>query len=167
MASTQLSADLQTRVLALAYCYSAYCDLSDYHLQNIRHTDSSWMSMRRRVCEAGLVIRKAIDMTLSGPLCFILSLSAARLIHLQLSRLVEQVKGNVVLRRGLNPQSSPSGCGGSDRWARVTCPGVFVSSCCFCESLPRPLATRLQLLHPAPAPRCCQMRAGHLCLWCH
>lgn len=166
--STQLSADLQTRVLALAYCYAAYWELSDYHLQNISthtHTRNSWMSMRRRVCEAGLVIRKAINMTLSGPLCFVLSLSAARLIHLQLSGLVEQVKGNVVLRRGLNPQSSPSGCGGSDRWSRVTRPGVFVSFCCFCERLPRPLA--VQLLHPAQAPRCCQMRAGHLCLWCH
>lgn len=55
---------------------------------------------------AGMVIRKKINMRTqwtSVSLCFILSVSAARLIHLQLSRLVEQVRGNVVLRRGLNP----------------------------------------------------------------
>lgn len=74
-------------------------------------------------CAAGMVIRKEIDMRTQWTaisLGFILSVSAARLIHLQLSRLVEQVSGSVVRRRGHNPQSGPAGCGGSDRWSRVT-----------------------------------------------
>lgn len=127
-------------------------------------------------CVAGMVIRKGINMHTqwtSVSLGFILSVSAARLIHLQLSRLVEQVRGNVVLRRGLNPQRGPAGCRGSDRWSRVTCPGVSVSLL-LCKRV-RVLSSGKQVDAPAPLlhsiqlrpPRCCQLRAGHLCLQCH
>lgn len=94
------------------------------------------MDVYKDECVAGMVTRKAINMHTQWTsvfLCFILSVSAAQLIHLQLSRLVEQVRGNVVLRRSLNPQSSSAGCAGSDQWSRVTRPGVSVSFalCCF------------------------------------
>lgn len=80
----------------------------------------------RDECVAGMVIRKEINMRTrwtSVSLCLFPSVSAAQLIHLQLSRLVKQVRGNAFL----NPQSGPAGCGGSDRWSRVTRPGVSVS----------------------------------------
>lgn len=128
------------------------------------------MSIRRRVWQVRSLKRGSIC-TLSRPLslCLILSVSAARLIHLQLSRLVEQVRGNVVPCPSLNPLSGPADCGGSDRWCRVTwvsrCLSLFERSLC-------PLANKLMLrlgalLHPDQTPRGCQLRSGHLCLQCH
>lgn len=105
------------------------------HTRTQQHTLSVDGCLLGDECVAGMVIRKKINMRTQWPsvsLCLVLSVSAARLIHLQLSRLVEQVRGNVVLRRGLNPQSRPAG---SDRWSRVTRPGVSVSFCCFVRSL--------------------------------
>lgn len=75
------------------------------------HMHTEWIScLLGDKCVAGMVIRKKINthtQWTSVSLCLILSVSAAQLIHLQLSRLVKQVRGNVVLCQGLNPQSSP------------------------------------------------------------
>lgn len=106
--------------------------------QYTRHTNThtQWMDVYKgmNVWQVWSLERRSIC-TLGGPvfLCFILSVSAAQLIHLQLSWLVEQVRGNVVLRQCLNPQSGPAGCAGFDQWSRVTRPGVSVSFalCCF------------------------------------
>ena len=117
-------------------------NVPDTHTHTHTHTQEHTLSVDGCLlgdeCVADMVIRKKINMRTQWPsvsLRLVLSVSAARLIHLQLSGLVEQVRGNVVLRRGLNPQSGPTGCRGSDRWSRVTRPGVSGSFCCFVRSL--------------------------------